>query len=179
MVRYLFYTIGDLTYQSPLVHWWWDLSALLYKYGLIVAGMKVDYYGWALVLGVGWQGWNNVSYCSVTIVFVLFSLCAFLLTVFVLRVLLSSYVYLFYLCVFVVTYMYLLYYVCTAFLNLDAGLMARIQYPEGPATGHLDTGFSSFPCVYKRKLRWFPSLQFATACLSFSPPDLNFLATFF
>ena len=31
--------------------------------------------------------------------------------------------------------------------NLDAGLLARSQYPEGPATGHLDTGFSWFPCV--------------------------------
>jgi hypothetical protein len=36
---------------------------------------------------------------------------------------------------------------------LDAGLLARSQYPEGPATGHLDTGFSWFPCVYKRMLR--------------------------
>jgi len=26
-----------------------------------------------------------------------------------------------------------------------------------PATGHLDTGFSWFPCVYKRMLRWFRS----------------------
>jgi len=34
-------------------------SSLLYKYGLIVAGMKIDYYGWALVLGVGWQGWKQ------------------------------------------------------------------------------------------------------------------------
>jgi len=25
-----------------------------------MAGMKVDYYGLALALGVGWQGWNNV-----------------------------------------------------------------------------------------------------------------------
>ena len=33
--------------------------------------------------------------------------------------------------------------------TLDAGLLARSQYPEGPATGHLDTGFSWFPCVYK------------------------------
>ena len=24
----------------------------------------------------------------------------------------------------------------------DAGLLARSLYPEGPATGHLDTGFS-------------------------------------
>jgi len=51
--------------------------------------------------------------------------------------------------------MYLLYLMCIlciAVLNLDAGLMAISQYPEGPATGHLDTGFSWFPCVYKRML---------------------------
>ena len=96
----------------------------------------------------------------------LFSLREFLLTVFVLRVLLSSYV-------------YLLYYVCIAVLTLDAGLLARSQYPEGPATCHLDTGFSWFHCVYKRMLRWFSSFQAATTCLSCSPPDLNFLVTFF
>ena len=33
------------------------------------------------------------------------------------------------------------------FFTLDAGLLARSQYSEGPATGHLDTGFSRFPCV--------------------------------
>ena len=71
------------------------------------------------------------------------SLCAFLLTVFFLPVFLSSYV-------------YLLHYVCIAVLTLDAGLLASSQYPEGPATGHFDTGFSWFPCVYKRMLRWFP-----------------------
>ena len=108
-----------------------------------------------------------------------FSLCAFLLTVFVLRVLLSSYMYLFILFVFVVPYVYLLYYVCIDILTLDAGLLARSQYPEGPANGHLDTGFSWFPCVYKRMLRWFPSFQVATTCFSCSPPDLNFLVTFF
>jgi hypothetical protein len=65
-----------------------------------------------------------------------------------------SYVYLLYfLCVFVVPYVYLLYYVCIAVRTLDVGLLARSQYPEGPATGHLDTGFSWFPCVYKRMLR--------------------------
>ena len=73
----------------------------------------------------------------------------------------------------------LLYLVCIAVLTLDAGLLARSQYPEGPATGHLDTGFSWFPCVYKRMLRWFPSFQVATTCLSCSPPDLNSLVTFF
>ena len=82
------------------------------------------------------------------------------------------YVYLLYLtcicctlCVFVVLYVYVLYYVCIAAPTLDAGLLARSQYPEGPATSHLDTGFSWFPCVYKRMLRWFPSFQVATTCL--------------
>ena len=109
----------------------------------------------------------------------LFSLCAFLLTVLVLRVLLSSYVYLFYLmcicftlCVFVVLCTY-----CSS--TLDAGLLARSQYPEGPATGHLDSGFSWFPCVSKRMLRCFPSFQVAATCFSCSPPDLNFLVTLF
>jgi len=75
--------------------------------------------------------------------------------------------------------LFLLYYVCIAVLTLDAGLLARSQYPEGTATGHLDTGFSWFPVVYKRMLRWFPCFQVATTCLSCSPPDLNFLLNFF
>jgi hypothetical protein len=83
------------------------------------------------------------------------------------------------LCVFVVLYVYLLYYICIAAPTLDAGLLARSQYPEGPATGHLDTSFSWFPSVYKRMLRWFPSFQVATTCLSCSPPDLNFLVSFY
>jgi len=66
-------------------------------------------------------------------------------------------------CVYLLySYVYLLYYVCITVLTLDAGLLARSQYPEGPATGHLDIGFSWFPCVYKRMLRWFPSFQVAT-----------------
>jgi hypothetical protein len=37
---------------------------------------------------------------------------------------------------------------CIDVFTLDAGLLARSQYPEGPAlTGHLDTGFSWFPCL--------------------------------
>jgi len=50
-------------------------------------------------------------------------------------------------CVLLSSYMYLLYYVCIAVFTLDARLLARSQYPEGPANGHLDTGFSWFPCV--------------------------------
>jgi len=84
-------------------------------------------------------GKNIRNYIQHFLPLVLFSLCARLLTIFVLCVLLSSYV-------------YLLYYVCIAVLTLDAGLLARSQFPEGPATGHLNTGFSCFPCVYKRML---------------------------
>ena len=74
----------------------------------------------------------------------------------------------------------LFYYVCIAVLHtLVTGLLARSQYPEGPAAGHLGTGFSWFLCVYKRMLRWFPRLQVATACFSCSPPELNFLDPYF
>jgi len=66
-----------------------------------------------------------------------------------------------------------------AVLTLDAELLARSQYPEGPMTGHLDTGFCWFHCVYKRMLRWFPNFQVATTYLLYSPPDLNFLVTFY
>jgi len=98
---------------------------------------------------------------------------------FILFVFVVPYVYLFILFVFVVPYVYLFYFVCIGALTLAAGLLARSQYPEGPATDHLDAGFSWFPCVYKRMLRLFPSFQVATTCLSCSPPDLNFLVTFF
>ena len=51
------------------------------------------------------------------------------------------------LCV-LLSYVYLLHYVGIAvFFTSDVGLLARSQYIEGPATGHLDTGFSSFPCA--------------------------------
>ena len=46
------------------------------------------------------------------------------------------------------------------------GLLARSQYSAGLVTGHLDTGFSWFPCVYKQMLRWFPTFQVATTCFS-------------
>jgi len=70
------------------------------------------------------------------------------------------------------SYVYLLHFVCIACFFLDVGMLARIQYSEGPATGHLNTGFSWFPFVYKQTLRWFPRCQVATTCFSCSPPDL-------
>ena len=56
------------------------------------------------------------------------------------------------LCV-LLSYVYLLYYVCIVFLFyflfliLNAGLLATGQNSEGPATGHLDTGFFGFPSL--------------------------------
>ena len=79
------------------------------------------------------------------------------------------------LCVLLSCYVYLLFYVCIAVFTLDAGPLARSLYSEGPATGHLDTGSSQFPCVYKQMLRWFPTFQVATTCFSCSPTDLNLL----
>jgi hypothetical protein len=69
--------------------------------------------------------------------------------------------------------LYSLYYVCIVGVTLDAELLARSQYSEGPATGHLNTGFSWFPCVYKQMLRLLLCFQVATTCFSCSPPDLK------
>jgi hypothetical protein len=74
-------------------------------------------------------GENIRNYTQYFLPLVLFSLCAFLLTVFVLCVL-SSYVYLLY-----YVFVYLIYYVfvyllyCTCCFTLDAGLLAGSQYP--------------------------------------------------
>jgi len=64
--------------------------------------------------------------------------------------------------VFVAPYVYLLYYVCVAVLTLDAGLLARSQYPESPATGHLDTGFPWLPCLqaHAEMVPKFPSCYY-------------------
>jgi len=109
---------------------------------------------------------HSTFWCCLPFVHVVFEdvLCVLLLVV---------------LCVLLSSYVYLLYYVCIAVFTLDAGLLARSQYSEGPATGHLDTGFSWFPRVYKQMLRWFPKFQVATTCFSFSPPDLNLVVTSF
>jgi len=71
--------------------------------------------------------------------------------------------------------------VCVLFFlfALNAGLLDTGQYSEGPATGHLDTGFSWFSCAQKQMLRRFPIFQVATTCFSCSPPDLNLVVTNF
>ena len=71
-------------------------------------------------------------YCCSCLVCIVVVLCVLLLVV---------------LCVLLSSYVYLLYYVCIAVFTLDAGLLARSQYSEGPATGHLNSGFSWFPCA--------------------------------
>jgi len=71
---------------------------------------------------------------------------------------------------------YFCYFLCIVLLcvySLVARLLTRNQYPEGPVTGHLGTGFPWFSCVWKRMLRWFPSLKVPTACFSCSPSDLS------
>ena len=83
------------------------------------------------------------------------------------------------LCVLLSSYVYLFYYMCIAVCTLVAGLLARSQYSEGPATGHLDTDFYGVPSVYKQMLRRFPTFQVATTCFSCSPRDLNLLVTNF
>ena len=70
-------------------------------------------------------------------------------------------------------------HVVVHYAHLDARLLARIQHSKGPATGHLDTGFSWFRYVYKQMLRWFPTFQVATTCFSCSPPNLNLVVTNF
>jgi hypothetical protein len=84
------------------------------------------------------------------------------------------------LCILWSIYVNLLYCVlcicCTVSIDvfpLVAGLLARGQYSEGPANGHLDTALSCFPRVFKQMLSWFPTLQVATTCFSCSPPDVN------
>jgi len=54
------------------------------------------------------------------------------------------------LCV-LLSYVYLLHCVGIAVFFLDAWLLARSQYSEGPVTGHLDKDFC-FPYVYKQML---------------------------
>jgi len=57
------------------------------------------------------------------------------------------------------SYVYLLYYLCIAFFfTLDAGLLARSQYSEGPATGHLDTDFFLVSLCLKANAEMVPKI---------------------
>ena len=48
---------------------------------------------------------------------------------------------------------------CIDVFTLDAGLLAISQCSEGPATGHLDTGFLSwFPYVFKANAEIVPKI---------------------
>ena len=121
---------------------------------------------------------NYIQY-FLTLVFLTFSTCCILRCL--VRIFVSCLVCIvvLVLCVLLSSYVYLLYYVCIAVFTLAAGLLARSQYSESPATGHPGTGFSWFPCVYKQMLRWFPRFQVATTCFSCSPPELNLVVTNF
>ena len=61
----------------------------------------------------------------------------------------------------------ILYYVLIVYLKpdyffvffwLDAGRLAKSQYPEGLMTGYLVSGFSWFPWVLQQMLGWFPTV---------------------
>ena len=122
--------------------------------------------GWGESASTVCVGKNTGNCIQYFITLVLFTFC----TCCILRCLVCTVVIL---CIFAV----LCVYCC--FFTLDARLLARSQYSEGPATGLFDTGFSCFPCIYKQMLRWFPRFQVATTCFSRSPPDLNLLVITF
>jgi len=59
------------------------------------------------------------------------------------------------LCVYVVLYGHCLFFF---FFTLDAGLLARSQYPEVPATGHLDTDFFLVSLCLKANAEMVPKI---------------------
>ena len=73
-----------------------------------------------------YDGKNIRNYIQYFLQLVLFSLCAFFNCICLVCIVVIV-------CVFVISYVYLFY----AVLTLDAGLLARSQYPEGSVTGHL------------------------------------------
>ena len=115
-----------------------------YLHKCILTDVTLNHPHWSVIkLCVGKNTRNSVQYFLTLVLFTFCTCilrCLMCIVVVVLCVLLSSYV-------------YLLYYVCIAVFTLDAGLLAISQYSEGTATGHLDTGVSWFPCVYKQMLR--------------------------
>ena len=63
------------------------------------------------------------------------------------------------------------------YFALDAGLLARSQYSEGPATGHLDAGFSWFPYALKQVLSDSQCSKLPLYASHICPPDLNLVVT--
>ena len=52
------------------------------------------------------------------------------------------------------------------YINRNCTGTCRTHVSLSVVTGHLDTGFSWFPCVYKEMLRWFTRFQVAATCLT-------------
>ena len=99
--------------------------------------------GWGESLSTICVGNNTGIYIQFFLTLVLLTICTCCILRCVVCIVVSCFV-----CIVVVvlcellsSYMYLLYYVCIAVFTLDAGPLARSQYSEGPATGHLDTGW--------------------------------------
>ena len=111
--------------------------------------------GWQKNIGAICVGKNTRNYIQYFLTVVLFTFCTCCILRCVVCIVVSCLVCIVVavLCVLLSSYVYLLYCVCIAILTLYVGLLARSQYSEGPATGHLDTGFSWFPYVYKQMLR--------------------------
>jgi len=130
--------------------------------------------GWGDSVSTVCVGENTGNCIQYFLTLVLFTFCTCCILRLLVCILVSCLV-----CIVVILCVFVVLCVCIAVFTLDAGLLARSQYSEDPATGHLDTGFSWFPCVYKQMLRWFPRFQVATTCFSCSPPDLNLLVTNF
>jgi len=60
------------------------------------------------------------------------------------------------------------------FFTLDAGLLARSQYSEGPATGHLDTGFFLVSLCLKANGETVPKIPSCNCMLLMQPSELKF-----
>ena len=81
------------------------------------------------------------------------------------------------LCVLLLHHVYCVY-CCTVYCS--AGLLARSQYSEGPATGHLGTGFPWFPSVcLKANAEMVPKTPSCYCMLLMQPSRLKFLSSLF
>ena len=95
----------------------------------------------------------------------------FLMSIFVNSICLACIVVM--LCVFVAPY------VCIAVLTLDAGLLARSQYSEGPAIGHLGTGFFLVSLCLQANAEMVPKFPSCYHMPVMYPSRLKFPSYFF